>query len=269
MAKNMTTLSKSFAFLLLLILISSGVAGILLKTVFAQSSDINDTIISPPSGSNIPTPTVPTFAVQAVDSSDFSVIITNQPFTSFNVTGGGPVQFLYSIRVGPLGAVADSNWTWLYDADGGYPAQSVNQTTTVTISLTNGNDQYGEQHPINLSSPFLVEVQAIIGFYGRDPAISTMAPFVIYGEASAWTNAQTVTLLATSTLTQTTTPIITSSSPTVSVPELSWLIIVPLLLSVIFIAVIFGHRKTASHPDASQVTMNDEPSEYSSETSVS
>jgi len=244
----MDKIRKSFAIFLLLSLIFLGLTGIFLKTVFAQSSDVNDSVISPPSGSNIPTPAVPNFTVQAVDSSDFSVIISNQPFIPFNVTGRGPVQFLWSVRVGPMGATTDSNWTWLYDALGGYPTQSNNQTTTIIVSLTNGNSQYGEPHPINLGSPFLVEVQAIIGYYGRDAALSPTAPYVIYGEASDWSNPQTVTLLANSTPTTTTTNSPSpkqTTTPTLSpsIPELSWLAIVPLLLFLFSVAVMIRHRK--------------------------
>jgi len=228
---------KTFALILIVIMAFTCLSLLIVKPARAQSSDVNDTIIAPPSDSNIPTPAVPDFTVKAVDSSDFSVIISNQPFTPFNVTDAGPVQFLYSIRVGALGAKADSNWTWLYDALGGYPRQSENQTTIITVSLTNGNSQYGEPNPINLTSPFLIEVQAIIGFYGRDSAISPLAPYVIYGEASEWSGAQTVTLPTTST------PTIVTPSPTIVVLELSWSVVVPLLLFLSSAAVVLRHRK--------------------------
>ena len=41
-----------------------------------------------------------------------------------------------------------------------------------------------------------------------------------------------------------------SPSPSPTVPELSWLVIVPLLLSIFSVAVILRHRKTASTPKA-------------------
>ena len=214
----MGSINKNFSLLLILILAVSSL--IMAKPAFAQSNDVNDTIISP-SRSNIPTPAVPNFTIQVVDSNSFSVIITNQPFTPFNVTGGGPVQFLYSIRVGPLNATGNSSWTWLYDALGGYPTQSNTQTTTITINLTNGNDEYGEQNPINVDSQFLIEVEAIIGYYGRDVAISPLAPYVIYGEASGWSSSQTITMPVNTPLSSTPTPLSSASTPSPSSTPIS------------------------------------------------
>ena len=99
--------------------------------------------------------------------------------------------------MGPLDAATDSNWTELYDALGGYPTQSNTQTTTITINLASGDSEYGEPNPVPVNSQFLVEVEAIIGFYGRDTAISPSAPYVIFGEASGWSNPQTVSLPST------------------------------------------------------------------------
>ena len=239
----MASISKGFALFLTLIIMISSLTGVLFKTAFAQSSDANDTIISPSSGSNIPTPTVPNFIIEVVNSNIFSVIITNQPFTPFNFTGAGPVQFLYSIRVGLLNATADSDWTWLYDALGGYPTQSNGQTTTITINLTNGNVEYGEPHPINVNSQFLIEVDAIISFYGRDSAISPLAPYVIYGEASGWSNAETVNLPATASSSPSPTPTLTPTiTPTSTVPEFPTLIILTLFAAILLPIVFFRKR---------------------------
>ena len=43
----------------------------MVKPATAMSSDVNDTVVSPPSEDNIPTPTVPDFTVQVIDSNDF------------------------------------------------------------------------------------------------------------------------------------------------------------------------------------------------------
>ena len=193
----MGKIGESFALILILIITVSSLSLLMVKPATAMSSDVNDTVVSPPSEDNIPTPTVPDFTVQVIDSNDFSVVITNQPFTPFSDNGGGPVQFSYSVRVGPLDAATDSNWTELYDALGGYPTQSNTQTTTITINLASGDSEYGEPNPVPVNSQFLVEVEAIIGFYGRDTAISPSAPYVIFGEASGWSNPQTVSLPST------------------------------------------------------------------------
>ena len=146
-------ISKSFSLLLILILAVSILT--MVKPAFAQSNDVNDTVVPPPNGDNISTPSIPEFTVQVVNSSNFVLIITNQPFTPFNDINGNPVQFFYSVRVGPLNASIDSNWTELYDADGGYPTQSKTQTTTITINLADGNNEYGEQNPVPVNSQFL------------------------------------------------------------------------------------------------------------------
>jgi Predicted solute binding protein len=170
---------------------------------------------------------------------------------------------MYSIRVAPIGTTADSEWTWLHDASGGYPSQSDNQTTTITVSLTNGNSQYGEPNPINLNSPFLIEVQAIVGFYGRDPSISVMAPYVIYGEESEWSSAQTVTLPAASvapTTTATPTPTLTqptyapTTMPTSTQAPIDGfafemtipiIVAIALVVLIVFVFLFRNHRKTS------------------------
>jgi hypothetical protein len=48
-------------------------------------------VISPQLGEtigNIPTPSVPVFTIQNVNSTSFNITIKNQPFTSFNITTG-------------------------------------------------------------------------------------------------------------------------------------------------------------------------------------
>jgi hypothetical protein len=43
------------------------------------------------------------------------------------------------------------------------------------------------------------------------------------------------------------------NSPSPSVPEFSWQIVLPLLLSVFFIALLVGHRKTANQPKGNSI----------------
>jgi hypothetical protein len=67
--------------------------------------------------------------------------------------------------------------------------------------------------------------------------------YSIIGETSDWSNTQTVTIPVSS--------VSPASSPTSTpaVPELSWLIIVSLLLSVLSVAAIIRHRKSQTKED--------------------
>ena len=87
------------------------------------------------------------------------------------------------------------------------------------------------------------QVQALVGhnstmWYNSNPfyaGIGGYIPAVAYDSASGWSNTQTITIGEMAS---------TSPTPTPTVPEFSWLVTVPLLLSVFSIAVILRHRKT-------------------------
>jgi|GEM_PF-1999459 len=66
--------------------------------------------------------------------------------------------------------------------------------------------------------------------------------FSIIGEISDWSSTKTITIPSSSASTSS----LPSTITTPAVPELSWLMIVPLLLSMLSIAVIVRHRKTAN-----------------------
>ena len=85
-----------------------------------------------------------------------------------------------------------------------------------------------------VNTTFSVEVEAIIGYPGRYP-ITPLAPYVVYGETSDWSNDQTVTIPASS--------VSPNPTSTPTVPELSWLVVTPLLLSILSIALALRHRK--------------------------
>ena len=91
------------------------------------------------------------------------------------------------------------------------------------------------ENSVFVDTKFSVEVEAIIGFPGRQ-AVPPQFPYVVYGETSGWSNAETITVPSSS----------ASPTPSPSIPELSWLVIVPLLLSVFAVAVILRHRKPTS-----------------------
>ena len=80
------------------------------------------------------------------------------------------------------------------------------------------------------------QVQAMIGHRDRGAFKNGFMPYVLVGETSDWSNTQTITIPASS----------ASPSPTATstVPELSWLVIVPLLSAVFAIIMIIRLRKT-------------------------
>jgi len=86
-----------------------------------------------------------------------------------------------------------------------------------------------------------IQVQALFGNFKAVP-YGHLAPlpaptydFYFNGTVSDWSNTQTFTMPATS----------ASPSPSPTIPELSWLVIAPLLLSVFSIAIIVGHRRVS------------------------
>jgi hypothetical protein len=109
--------------------------------------------------------------------------------------------------------------------------QSTTKDTTVTLSATD--------YPSSGQIDF--QVRAMVGhnstYYQPNGHIFLPGeefPAIALDASSDWTNTQTVTIPA------------SSSSPTSSptVPEVSWLVIVLLLLSVFAVAVVLRHRKT-------------------------
>lgn len=180
--------------------------------VLAQSS-----LVPPPSNSNISAPSVPVFAVQAIDSSNFNIIIQNQPFESFNESAQQePVYLYYSVQVRNS---SNDQWTELYDAFDGYPTQSAAQTTTIAINLQTGLQQGGHGNQLPVSSQFEVEVTAMIGWMGRQLTVSSpMALWVIYGKTSGWSSPKTVSLPTSS---PSSTPIISSPSPLSTITPIS------------------------------------------------
>jgi hypothetical protein len=102
------------------------------------------------------------------------------------------------------------------------------------------NHTFLEDIPIDGQLDF--QVQAFVGhnstiWYNISAlwsGVGTYVSAVAYDVAGDWSNTQTITIGK------------TSPSPTPAVPEISAIIIVPLLLSVFSVAVIVRHRKTAS-----------------------
>jgi hypothetical protein len=121
-----------------------------------------------------------------------------------------------------------------------FEGYSIQKTYGVWGANPIGNRTFLDEIPIDAQLDF--QVQALVGhnstiwfnISGLWDGVGTYVPAFAYDTASDWSPTQTITIGK------------TSPSPTPTVPELSWLIIVPLLFSVVFAAIILRHRKIAN-----------------------
>ncbi len=245
--------SKTFGLVFILIMAISSLEVLVVRPANAQTAITT---------SSIPTPSVPEFTVKFVNTSyeipasstinpytgqnetspssyvenySIQVIVKNQPFTPqwIQVGSSGFTDSLY-YNVRMKGHFAD-NWTVLYNPDLGFSSQSNSEYTTV----------YSEDfNPNVLTADYQIDfqVQALIGAVhrGYNPSATNqleMYPWVFDGQTSDWSNAETLTIPANA----------SSSTPSPTVPEFSWLAILPLSISLLSGAVILKlkHRKTS------------------------
>ena len=245
------------------------------KPAFAQTSAPTPTPPLVPHSSPTPAPTlpvpisspsVPEFSVMSVPSTYY--VVSTNPYTGTNVTdtylnntievviknqpfsqpANDPALSLY-YNVEEKGHFSDY-WN-LYEAGSDFYPASDSDYTAMYVGL--GEDNGSSYLPLTLngvipaSSQIDFQVQALIGYFttivSNSPVgLPSYQEFI--GETSGWSNTQTITIGQTSTSpstspnqtlspTQTQTP-----TPTPTVPELSWLAIIPLLIGVLSIAVI-------------------------------
>jgi hypothetical protein len=207
----MDSITKSFALFLIGIMAISCMSVLTVKSASAQTT---------------PIPSVPEFTAKVVDT-NLEVTIKNQPLTPFE-NGSSPGLY-YMFRFG------DNNTrigAWDYDpiyyvlpsTYGGYYKASDSDFTIVSLSLK------GHQFP---SGQIDIQATALIGKqYPTNEQNGTVYAFE--GEYSGWSSTQTITIPA------------SSSSPSPSVPELSWLVIIPLMVAMLSVALILRHRKTTT-----------------------
>jgi hypothetical protein len=215
-------------------------------------------MIKPTVAQSIPKPSVPEFTIEPVgpsfdipptyyfnsstglfDTNDgyhiqFSavkIIIKNQPFSNQSVGD----NLYYNVRMKPHN-YADSYWIELFSAGAdGYPIQTSANYTTIPIAIE-GTQALGRIIPTGATTD--IQVEAMIGHIGRNNTmIPYPYPYVFFGETSGWSNIQTVTLPPKNAFT-------VSPSPSPTVPELSWLAILPLFAIMLSVVLIFRHRKT-------------------------
>ncbi len=220
--------------------------------------------IKPANAQTIPKPSVPEFTLRFIDSSyDIPATTSKDPFNGQQIITPSrhveqwsieiriknvdfiPIKiqdsnnntidavFCYVIQWKPR--FSDNGWFTLFEAFYSYLPQSSGAETIRRINMTmpTNNEQFDVSEwsrYIPTDSQLNFRVKAMIG-----------GPNDVYnfkGEESDWSNTQTLNLADGSVS-------LSTPNPSPTVPELSWLIIVPLLLSVFSVAIIVRYRKTA------------------------
>jgi hypothetical protein len=237
----MGRISRTFGLFLTLIIAMSCLALLTVKPINAQ------TTVPTSSPIPIPMPSVPEFTLQLVGPpyevnttyyedentgqivteigyinqySYLEIKIKNQPFTPFiGDEHGNMVQIQYNVRIKQSNET--NNWVEVYSPYNGYPIQSNSDpTTTIMIPIEGGlisslGSIAGTQSDI--------QVEALAGYVHRMVVWSPNfgAPYVFNGTESGWSETQTVSV-----------PENIPNTPTSSVPEFSWLTILPILLTI-------------------------------------
>jgi hypothetical protein len=185
-----------------------------------------------------------------VQNKTVELAIVNQPFTRFYVDSNDTIRLFYAFQVR-----SSSGGFWYYENLGFYgpanPYISANggpgEHTLLTFGLTGNNGSNGLRNlPLKSGDKADFKVQAFIGYYNKtynSMPFGENYTYTFTGQASDWSNTQTITLSANVPLSPSPSPN-TSASPTPSVPELSWLAVLPLFAVMLFIAVKLRHQKT-------------------------
>jgi hypothetical protein len=149
--------------------------------------------------------------------------IMNQPFEPYKDANGNSIQLYYNIRW-----KEPSNNSWVYMSPSARMTQnSEGDRIVVNFDFKDSSQKSGWgilDIPMGTETDF--QVQAMIGYYSSNN--------VFMGKTSDWTDTHSVMRASLPT---------NFNSPTPSVPELSWLVIVPLLFSLFSVAILVRHRK--------------------------
>jgi hypothetical protein len=218
-------------------------------------------MVKPANAQSIPKPTVPEFTAKYVDRSytvqatttidpyngqnvtnpsyyvenrTLEIAIKNQPFTPYidSTTGAQwKITLMYQIRT--KGHFAQ-DWTNLSFVEDGFFAASNSEYTTVSYSIGEGS-VWGN---LKANDQVDFQVEAMIGYVHR--TVGFMSWFFT-GESSDWSPTHTVTIPANSASASPSPTQLPITTPTI--PELSWLAILPLFVALLFIAIKLSHRK--------------------------
>ena len=209
---------KCLALILISAMVVSSLSLLMVKPASAETATL----------APMPSVPVPQFTVTPLIGGSVELLIKNQPFNYSDVQSYYQFNFsnpsvYYNIRIKYHNETDD--WAELYNAENGLLAQSNFSYTIISIAV-----------PPDAQTD--IQVDAMIGIITRvfNPQATSqieMYPYVFEGLTSDWSNTQTATMPLSS----------TSPALTSTVPELSWLAILPLLLCVFLVTLAFRHRK--------------------------
>jgi hypothetical protein len=248
----MGSLSKVFTLFLILLMVISGLSLLMIKPANAQTSTPATSSVP------IPTPSVPQFTVELVNTSDVPAIywlspgpnltisiptdnnsnytieltVKNQPFIPPFTENGQIMALFYDVR---MKEHYSENWTDVYALTEWYPVPINSDYTVIPFPLEVFGEPpasydiegcyygayYSTLKDISAGDQIDFQVETLIGTVHKAPIPNPSPPWYFEGQTSGWSNTQTVSITASSTS--------TSPSPTPTVPEFPWFVIPPLL----------------------------------------
>jgi hypothetical protein len=174
-----------------------------------------------------------------VENKTIELTIKNQqPSQTTDANGITQILFYNISEKGHFG----NDWNY-YPQPTYYYASDIAYTT---VSFLIGNPSNDMTIYVPEKGELDFAVQAVVGYYHNevfqaipDRPLSLGQRTVFIGETSDWSNTQTISI-ADGSVSVSTSP---NPTPTPSVPEFSWLAIIPLMVSILSIAIIVRHRK--------------------------
>jgi hypothetical protein len=210
---------------------------------------------------------VPTFTMSTETSSyEIPTTYSTDPYTGANVTNLGYTLVSYNVSItiqnSPqataymLGVKGHDGSQWNIPWIDEYNVTAFASTGSQTVMTLYGDNntsgqpneiflQYGGHWGINVPFGGLLDfrLQAVSG----ETPIRVLFGYEVLGNVSDWSSVQTTGGVAVIHTMSNVSPNPTQTpTSTPAVPELSWLVILPLILSVFSFAVIVGHRKTVN-----------------------
>jgi hypothetical protein len=258
----METTSKSFAVFLMLIMAISSLSLIMVKPAHSQTTPT--------------TPSVPEFSLKFVDASyDVSTTTSIDPYTGQTITNQGyhvqksflvmtiknqPLVYQYSdsfyYNVKVKGHYEQwTEWSEWFKPDELPRANVSSSQTLITLGvLTQAGlaiDSGSREIDIPSGGSVDFQAEAMIGSIGKNLTEGPAGSLYFAGQTSGWSNIQTINLangsvsISTSPTPNPTAPPTSNPTPAPSVPEFSWLMILPLFIFMLSIAVMVKLRKRA------------------------
>jgi hypothetical protein len=198
------------------------------------------------SAQTIHKPSVPEFTARLTASS-LELTVKNQPLTGFENMNVDQPKLYYGFRFkdpnstlggweyAPIFFVGTSSYGTYYEA-------SASNQTVLSFSVYDYPfDGVNHRTGISKKGPIDIQVMALIGV--EIPTTEQNGSVYRFeGETSDWSNTQTVSTPSDSPAVSTSP--VPDPTPSPTVPELSWLMILPLLLGMFIVSIISRQRKT-------------------------